>query len=124
MVTCFNTGGFFIRAGRSARADAPPEWFASLFITCVLRLLDASLGPREVLGRFDVVETTVDPADMPAGTAEAQVLALRIVARSVVQESIARTLDESTVPAEREVLKRMLEPAGRHGGSDEGGYSR
>lgn len=115
-MTCFNTAGFFIRAERGARADAPPEWFARLFITCVLRLLDASRGPRQVLGRFEVVETTADPADMPAGTAEAQTLALRIVACSIVQESIARTLHESTVPAEREVLKRMLEPAARHGG--------
>lgn len=75
-----------------------------------ISLLSATRRPSiRTLGRYTVVETTLRPEDVGEGVADAQDLAIRIVARSILADTVRELADCASPGGEEAVFQRLTE---------------
>jgi hypothetical protein len=72
-------------------------------------VLEGSCGARHrAMTQYRFTETTVDPSEVPPGTAETQAAATRAIARCLLADALQTSLANTKDEAERALLHRLI----------------
>lgn len=63
---------------------------------------------RRAMADYEFIETTVDPSEVPPGTAEAQAEATRAIARCLLADALRTSLAKTTDEAEKALIRRLI----------------